>query len=177
MVSSRQRGAGRPRDPFRRSMEIIHAGLLRGFDASFITASSGDMSASDSARSLPPVQISSDPKTRIVRLLFRGFVTSADVHAQIEIIRANIREAGPGFSLLTDLSELQEMEIDTVRDITRVLDLCLEAGVSQIVRVIPDPSKDIGFHLLSMTHYRGRVPIMTCETLAEAERILGVATK
>ena len=39
-------------------------------------------------------------------------------------------------------------------------------------RVWPYVEAAIGFHLLSMTHYRGRVPIATCATLAEAEAML-----
>jgi hypothetical protein len=44
--------------------------------------------------------------------------------------------------------------------------------VVRVLRIIPDPSKDIGFTLLSHTHYRGKVPFVTLTSAAEAETAL-----
>jgi hypothetical protein len=41
-----------------------------------------------------------------------------------------------------------------------------------VVRVIPNPQKDIGLNILSLFHYRRRVRIVTCETLEEAMNAL-----
>jgi hypothetical protein len=41
-----------------------------------------------------------------------------------------------------------------------------------VVRVIPDPHRDIGLQIMSYFHYSGDVQILTCQTLAEAEEIL-----
>jgi hypothetical protein len=41
-----------------------------------------------------------------------------------------------------------------------------------VVRIIPDPSKDIGLNILSIVHYRGTVQVITCETALEAWRVL-----
>ena len=41
-----------------------------------------------------------------------------------------------------------------------------------VVRVIPDPYKDIGLNIVSLFHYPRRVRIVTCETLEEAMRAL-----
>jgi hypothetical protein len=41
-----------------------------------------------------------------------------------------------------------------------------------VVRVIPDPRRDIGLKIMSAFHYRGDVKIVTCETLAQADEIL-----
>jgi hypothetical protein len=41
------------------------------------------------------------------------------------------------------------------------------------VRVIPDPHRDIGLKIMSIFHYAGDVQIITCQSLAEAEEILG----
>lgn len=75
----------------------------------------------------------------------------------------------PGFTVVTDLTELERMEPDCVPHLTKLMDLFLAAGVAKVVRVIPDPKRDIGFNLLSLTHYRGRVSIATFGTRAEAE--------
>jgi len=52
------------------------------------------------------------------------------------------------------------------------MDLLNKQGVSTVVRVIPDPRKDIGFNILSLFHYRPDVQIVTCETLEEAMKVL-----
>ena len=52
------------------------------------------------------------------------------------------------------------------------MDMCNEKGVEMVVRLIPDPHKDIGLNIMSLFHYRRRVRLVTCETLAEAMKIL-----
>jgi hypothetical protein len=52
------------------------------------------------------------------------------------------------------------------------MDLFVLHGIAKVIRIIPDPDKDIGLKLLSIVHYRGRVPTLTCKTRAEAEREL-----
>jgi hypothetical protein len=48
------------------------------------------------------------------------------------------------------------------------MDLLNKRSVSKVVRVIPDPQKDIGLNILSLFHYRRGLPIVTCETMDEA---------
>jgi hypothetical protein len=90
-------------------------------------------------------------------------------------VEALLPRTRPGFTVLTDLSALDSMDLDCVADLTKIMDLCRAHEIGTVVRVIPDPAKDIGFNILSIVHYRGGVRIVTCETLAEAERAL--ATK
>lgn len=47
--------------------------------------------------------------------------------------------------------------------------LSLAAGLGRVIRIIPDPDKDIGFNLLALVHYGGAIPTVTCKTPAEAE--------
>jgi predicted choloylglycine hydrolase len=74
----------------------------------------------------------------------------------------------PGFRLLTDLSGLESMDLACVPYIEQMMDLCNKKGVEMVVRVIPDPHKDIGLNIMSLFHYPRRVRIVTCETLEEA---------
>jgi hypothetical protein len=60
------------------------------------------------------------------------------------------------------------MDPKCVPFIRRNMDLCNQTGVSKVVRVIPDPHKDVGLNILSLFHYRHNLPIVTCETLQEA---------
>ena len=73
---------------------------------------------------------------------------------------------------MTDLSDLDAMELDCVDSLTRMMENLKSRGVGIVVRVIPDPAKDIGFNILSLTHYRRGVSVVTCETLDEATRAL-----
>jgi hypothetical protein len=53
------------------------------------------------------------------------------------------------------------------------MDACNRAGVQKVVRIIPEPEKDIGFGIMSLFHYRRGVQIVTCESADEAAAILG----
>jgi hypothetical protein len=64
------------------------------------------------------------------------------------------------------------MDLDCVPPLEGLMDLCRQAGVAMVVRVIPDPHKDIGFNILSVFHYPRRVKIVTCETMEEAQSAL-----
>ncbi|PTY01237.1 hypothetical protein DB354_00350 [Opitutus sp. ER46] len=88
---------------------------------------------------------------------------------QVDYMKTQLGELGQGFTMLTDLADLEHMELECVGELTRMMDVCMAAGIGKVVRVIPDPDKDIGFNLLSLTHYRGKVPTATCETREEAE--------
>jgi hypothetical protein len=121
-------------------------------------------------------EIEVDPQRQILRAHFRGVVSPAALAAGAQRSAELIAQMRPGFIVVADLSELERMDdLDCVPHITRLMDLYRAAGVARVVRVIPDPNKDIGFTLLSLTHYRGKVPFETVESVAEAERALAWA--
>ena len=73
---------------------------------------------------------------------------------------------------LADLTELESMDVACAPFIEKAMELCNQKGASMVVRVIPDPRRDIGLQIMSIFHYRGDVKIVTCETLAQAKEIL-----
>lgn len=79
-----------------------------------------------------------------------------------------------GFRVLGDLSQLGMFEPNCAREIGKAMELCDQKGVGLVVRVIPDPAKDIGLNILSVFHYQRRPRIVTCQSLAEAGEILGI---
>ena len=89
-----------------------------------------------------------------------------------ETVRKLVSEMQPGFRLLTDLSQLESMDRACIPYIEGNMDMFREKGVAEVVRVIPDPQKDIGLNILSVFHYTRDVRIVTCESLAEAEEML-----
>jgi hypothetical protein len=64
------------------------------------------------------------------------------------------------------------MDLACAPDIEFAMDLFDKAGIAKVVRIISDPAKDIGFSIMSLFHYRRRIPIITCETMEEALRAL-----
>ena len=70
------------------------------------------------------------------------------------------------------LSQLESMEVTCAPCIGRIMELCRDAEVGAIARVIPDPTKDIGFQILSYFHYPSTIPIATCHSLDEAMKSL-----
>ncbi len=79
-----------------------------------------------------------------------------------------------GFRLVADLSSLETMDTNCAKEIGEVMDLCQQKGVALVVRIIPDPQKDIGMNILSLFHYRRGLRIVTCAKLAEAGKLLAL---
>ena len=109
-----------------------------------------------------------DSKRELVHLVFVGHVNSDEARrcrAEIETLLPTLKR---GFRLLTDLSALEKMDTACAGEIRIVMDDLHKHGVSQVIRVIPDHKKDIGFAVMSHFHYGHDVSIQTVESLAEA---------
>jgi anti-anti-sigma regulatory factor len=124
------------------------------------------------AKAKPALDIELDVARNLLCKRFSGHISAAQMKAGAEEIARLLPKLRAGFSLLVDLSGLDAMDLDCVPHLANIMDLCKAQGVARVVRITPDPAKDIGFNILSVTHYRGKVRVMTCETLAEAERAL-----
>jgi hypothetical protein len=53
-----------------------------------------------------------------------------------------------------------------------IMDLCLTKQVEHVVRVIPNPHKDIGLNIMSHFHYGSKIRVTICESLKDAMRRL-----
>lgn len=103
---------------------------------------------------------------------YSGHVDPEQTRRGADDLETLLRKFHPGFRLLTDLSLLESMDLDCVPALKRMMDLCDQAGVDLVVRVIPDPHKDIGLSIMSLFHYKKRVRIVTCRSAAEAYSVL-----
>ena len=79
----------------------------------------------------------------------------------------------PGFRVLADLTCLESMDPSGAPYIGSVMDLSVTKEVEHVVRVIPDPRKDIGLNIMSYFHYGSKIRVTICENLADAMRQLG----
>lgn len=120
----------------------------------------------------PAFKIQSDAPQNTVRISYFGRVFPADMAACAKEVERLLPTMRTGFAVLTDLSGLESMDLECVPHLTKIMDLAKARGIGTVVRIIPDPDKDIGFNILSIIHLRRGVKIVTCETLAEAERAL-----
>jgi hypothetical protein len=121
---------------------------------------------------MQPFEIAAGADRQILRIVFRGVVRAESLAAHAQLSAEVIAAMSPGFTAVADLSGLEQMELDCVPHITRLMELFKRAGVGRVFRLIPDADKDIGFTLLSHTHYRGKVPFRTFATALELETAL-----
>jgi anti-anti-sigma regulatory factor len=104
----------------------------------------------------------------LLQIAFAGRVDLAEAHQCAERVRELLKDLPPGFCLLTDLSRLEEMDVACGKVIDPLMDELDCHGIQKIVRVVPEPRKDIGFGIMSLFHYRPQVHVITCQTLEEA---------
>jgi len=107
------------------------------------------------------------------------FSYNGEVHPdQLERAEADVQalktDLKPGFRALVDLSDLASMDLDCLKGLGRLMEMADQAGVGMVVRVIPDPYKDIGFNILTIFHYANRPQIVTCKSMVEAGKYLGL---
>ncbi len=113
-----------------------------------------------------------DEPKRLLVIRYHGHVVSEETEKGLNEVRAGVAKLQPGFRLLADLTDLEKMDVACAPFIEKAMDLCNEKGISMVVRVIPDPHRDIGLQIMSIFHYSGNVRIVTCQSLAEANEIL-----
>jgi len=113
-----------------------------------------------------------DEARSLLSLVFSGHVGEEEAKLALEKLRALLDNRRSAFRLLTDLTELESMDLACRPHIDSAMDLCNRHGVQKIVRVVPDPHKDIGFGIMALFHYGRQVRIITCESRDEAMAIL-----
>ena len=117
-------------------------------------------------------EVVADKSKNLLIITFSLHLVPEEAKRYQEKVKVVVAELQTGFRLLTDLSRLDAMDLGCLPYIENVMDLCNQKGISKIVRIIPDSQKDIGFNILSLFHYRHGIPIVTCETAAEAMKAL-----
>ena len=113
-----------------------------------------------------------DEARSLLSLGFSGHVGEEETKLGLEKIRLLLNDRRSPFRLLTDLTGLESMERACQPQIDMTMDLCARLGAHTIVRVVPDPSKDIGFSIMALFHYGRQVRTITCTSREEATAIL-----
>ena len=118
--------------------------------------------------------VESDSSKRLLVISAIGYLTKKEVAAVALRIREMMKEVTPGFRVLTDFRWLDRMDPAAATHLAEIMDALAEQKVAAVVRVIPDPHKDIGLNILSQFHYGPNIKLYTFESLAEAFSMLGV---
>jgi hypothetical protein len=109
---------------------------------------------------------------RLIKISWSGQVDSDEMRRCVEEIRVAASKMRPGFRVLADMTELESMDFACVPYIGSLMDFCVASQVEHVVRVIPDPHKDIGLNIMSYFHYSSKTRVTICENLADAMRRL-----
>ena len=112
--------------------------------------------------------VETDSSKRLLVISVAGRVTADEVRQTSQRVSEIAKEMAPGFRVLTDFRWLESMDASAARYVAQIMDTVAAQKVGAIVRVIPDPHKDIGLNILSQFHYGSEVHALTFENLAEA---------
>jgi len=115
-----------------------------------------------------------NPAKRLLHVSFHGQVSVQELENGRADLASLLTELGSGFRLVTDLGRVESFDLNCAAEIGKVMELCDANGVSLVVRVVPDPSKDIGLNILSLFHYHRFPRTITCRDMVEAAKHLGL---
>jgi anti-anti-sigma regulatory factor len=121
-------------------------------------------------RSAPRITINASGS--LVTFEYCGQVTAENVRAHAGEVEALVSRVQNHFTILVDLTDLEQMDPQCAPILSRMMEQLSKMGVARVVRVIPDPKKDIGLGILSLFHYRSGIKISTVRTRAEASQLV-----
>jgi hypothetical protein len=113
-------------------------------------------------------EVETDPARNLLLMTYREHVGPAELAQGRAQVVVALEAMKPGFRLLTDLSGLDSMEYACAPEIEIMMDLFRKKGVAEVVRVVPDSKKDIGFAVMSYFHYERETLVLTFDSRAEA---------
>ena len=109
-----------------------------------------------------------DESGGVLTMSYSEHVGAEEMRCCLGTVRDLMARLKPGFLLVTDLSNLDSMDVSCAPELGAIMDLCSAGGMLSVVQVIPDPNKDIGFDIISHFHHHPPVKTQTHESLAEA---------
>jgi hypothetical protein len=112
--------------------------------------------------------VEADRSKRLVVISVAQHVSADEARQAAQQVRLILESVPPGFRMLSDFRWLDSMDPSAAPHIADIMDALSQKEVASIVRVVPDPHKDIGLNILSQFHYDSKIPIATFETLADA---------
>jgi anti-anti-sigma regulatory factor len=116
----------------------------------------------------------SNKARRLLHLSYIGRVSVEDLQQGSKELIALLTELPADLRVLVDLGRLESMDTGCAKILGKMMEVMEQHGMELIVRVIPDPTKDIGFNLISRFHYHRSPRTVTCKTMTEAGKLLAL---
>jgi hypothetical protein len=120
--------------------------------------------------------VEADKAKTLIIISAAGRVTAEEVRAAAMQVRELVQEAAPGFAAMADFRFLERMDAAAAPHIGEIMDALAAKQVALVVRIMPDPHKDIGLNILSQFHYGRGIQIVTVDTLTDALDAVGRAS-
>ena len=98
----------------------------------------------------------------------------ADLQREHDNVVVLLADLPAGFKVLVDLERMESMDTDCIEELGKIMELLDQHEMKQVVRVIPDPTKDIGFNILARFHYHNNPRMTNCETMIQAAKLLSL---
>src|SRR5437773_3229947 len=114
------------------------------------------------------IKVSYNQEHNTVIIEFQGNIDATQAEQFFFDIEKVLPKHGKGFKLLTDFSSVDTMELEVQRAIKKAMEFFNARGVSEILRVIPDPAMEIGFNAMSASRYSKEVKVHTLRSRQEA---------
>ena len=106
---------------------------------------------------------------QLLLFTYIGHIIRVELERAKTEVATLLAELSPGFRLLSDYTWLERMDLDCAEVIGDVMETVDRHGVGLLVRVMPDPKKDIGLNILTHLHYHNHRPrVVACRTMPEA---------
>jgi anti-anti-sigma regulatory factor len=118
------------------------------------------------------IETETDALRNLFIIRYHSHVTAQETRARIEPMKLALDKMRAGFGILVDFSDLTTMDADCAPHIREIMDHANARPVKAVVRVIPDPHRDIGMQIMSRFHYGQQVQIATATTVSEAMKML-----
>jgi hypothetical protein len=120
------------------------------------------------------VLATANKEKRLLHLSYIGRVQAEEVVRGRADVAALVNDWPDGFRVLADFGRLESLDVATMTELGRMMDMSSQRAVTLVVRVMPDPTKDLGLNILGLFHYKNPVQVVTCATMEEAARALGI---
>jgi len=115
------------------------------------------------------VKVSYDREHNTIIIEFEGDIDASQAENVFPDLEKILPKHGKGFKLLADFSSVQTMELKVKAAIEKAMGIFKAQGVTEIIRVIPDPALDISLNIMSRSHYSRDVKVLTLRSREEAQ--------
>ena len=112
-------------------------------------------------------------KTRgLLQMDFIGDVDAEQIRRELKTLPGVLEDLPEGFVLIVNLENVGAMPKECAPEIGLLMEMFDQKGVRLVIRVIPDKTKDIGFQVLYLLHYKKPPPLVVCESMVQACEVL-----